>query len=350
MQKKKTCDLKEYYIAYMDLLGYKEYFKENPDTVADFFNEIKKAISQAKESISISKKVEYRLFSDNIVIFTEVKQDKYEKMSGLLTLLIIVAQVQRDFVLDHNLFLRGGITQGQMCVDEEFLFGQGLIDAVLMEETACYPRVLISDKIVKAIENFEYVSKEEVQKAKDLKSKLNNKESLTDNQQRQLKRTIAKLNYDSIVKYVDFSLILVWGNEQAILNYIDDTDDYVCEFQDDLDKLEQYCFSEKQLVATENLKKDLIKHKRRVTAQLKKYAGSASEVPDLKEEAKREKILKKYVWVCKYHNAVCDGYNLKNYKIKGSTQLDDVSLALQYAFKKEQQYYLGVSNNEKKDK
>ena len=48
-KEKKQCELKEYYIAYLDLLGYKDFFKENPDSVSEFFNDIKSAIAEAKK-------------------------------------------------------------------------------------------------------------------------------------------------------------------------------------------------------------------------------------------------------------------------------------------------------------
>ena len=66
--------------------------------------------------------------------------------------------------------------------------------------------------------------------------------------------------------------------------------------------------------------------------KIKKYAGKANINPNMKEEEKREKILKKYIWVSIYHNAVCEMYNLSKFKIGGAPQLDDITLKLHYYF------------------
>ena len=42
---------KEFYIAYFDLLGYKDYFIKHPDNVLSFFESIKNAIKEAKKFI-----------------------------------------------------------------------------------------------------------------------------------------------------------------------------------------------------------------------------------------------------------------------------------------------------------
>lgn len=50
-ENKQVEPIKEYYIAYFDLLGYKKFFQSNPDKVEDFLQIIHKAISNTKNYI-----------------------------------------------------------------------------------------------------------------------------------------------------------------------------------------------------------------------------------------------------------------------------------------------------------
>lgn len=48
--------IKEYYIAYFDILGYKEFFRQHPDKVPALLNSIHEAIQRTKEHINILSK------------------------------------------------------------------------------------------------------------------------------------------------------------------------------------------------------------------------------------------------------------------------------------------------------
>ena len=71
--------LKKYYIAYFDLLGYKQFFKSYPDKTGDFLNIIHKAIQNTKDYVQRVNSsvvagewgqlaIQAKVFSDNILL------------------------------------------------------------------------------------------------------------------------------------------------------------------------------------------------------------------------------------------------------------------------------------------
>ena len=343
-KEKKQCELKEYYIAYLDLLGYKDFFKENPDSVSEFFNDIKSAIAEAKKIIKETKKLNYRLFSDNIVIYTEVQESStYNDVANLLGFLISVASVQRKFIINHNLFLRGGITKGKMCVEKEFLFGQGIIDVVEMEKEANYPRIILSEKVVSLLENYKYISSKDINRAKTIRENQKEKKEIKETEKLYLDYCISRMKLEAIIKHMNYYLVFAWKKNEFVLNYIDDVEGHDIPIKNDIEVLEGLInkdYENDNNHANASLEKDLEKHCEKVKNKIKQYAGKANINPDMKEEEKREKILKKYIWVSIYHNAVCEMYNLSKFKIGGAPQLDDITLKLHYYFTNKKLYSL----------
>ena len=70
----------------------------------------------------------------------ETGESSYEPVR-VLTFLQDVSDIQRGFIAGYGLFLRGGIKRGTLSVNSDYIFGQGLIDVVEIEENiAIYPR------------------------------------------------------------------------------------------------------------------------------------------------------------------------------------------------------------------
>ena len=67
----------------------------------------------------------------------------------------------------------------------------------------------------------------------------------------------------------------------------------------------------------------LSKHKERVEEQIKKHGDYIDLGLDDREKAlQRERVLKKYVWVMKYHNDMCCRYNKMQYFIDSKANCD----------------------------
>lgn len=157
-------EFSEYYVAYFDVLGYKDAFKKSEDVSAKLIESIESSIDLMKDVVSIVNtpldnineeipKIEYKIFSDNVLIcYKETK----EPLSGLslVSFLRLVATIQRVFFERPHLIVRGGITKGPLYLTNDFVGGKALIDAVELESTAVYPRIVVADCILNELDSF----------------------------------------------------------------------------------------------------------------------------------------------------------------------------------------------------
>lgn len=137
--------LKDHYLAYFDILGYKSYFEK--DSSYDFLNIIDNAVKDVKKSIDLAKmlngnqEIRYRVYSDNFLFY--IKEADNE-LNALVTLSYLLSKIQFRFLEKYSLLIRGGITKGKFYANDEYVFGEGLIRAYELENNkAIYPRIII---------------------------------------------------------------------------------------------------------------------------------------------------------------------------------------------------------------
>lgn len=182
--------IKEYYIAYFDLLGYKNFFRNHPDEVENFLQYIHEAVSltdayiqevnSSPVAIQFGKLfIRIKVFSDNILLCLETTTTDME-YPRFLAFLTIIADIQRNFILKYGLFLRGGITIGKLSFNEDYVFGQGLIDAVELEEKAIYPRIIIGQTVLDYVLKPHFVSKDDLGRACDIENRAHSGEKISD--------------------------------------------------------------------------------------------------------------------------------------------------------------------------
>ena len=86
-------------------------------------------------------------FSDNVVVGSPL--DPTVDDAGVMDLVSSVVAYQCNMTARHGRFLRGGIALGPLYIDDRLVIGQGLVDAVFIEEhNAVYPRVLVAPDAV----------------------------------------------------------------------------------------------------------------------------------------------------------------------------------------------------------
>lgn len=152
--------IKECYIAYLDMLGYKAFFEEHPEKVDEMLTALTQAIERVVGRLQminsmfqisdgiIKDDFKIRVFSDNILVYFEYKQS-YEQKFVLLSFIELIKDFQISLIASHCIFVRGGITKGKFAANNMFVFGQGLIDAVTLEEKkAVFPRVIIHQSVI----------------------------------------------------------------------------------------------------------------------------------------------------------------------------------------------------------
>lgn len=128
-------DLKEYYIIYFDILGYKQYFEENKDH-QQLLHDIKGMIADIINDIQLygllnRKDIKIKAFSDNVIICVEEVANLNVNALGTM-----VANLQIKIFLKYGLLLRGAFTKGKFYYDSDFVYGEGLIKAVEIESKA----------------------------------------------------------------------------------------------------------------------------------------------------------------------------------------------------------------------
>lgn len=146
----KEYKLQNYYLAYFDVLGYKAFFDEEGSDHEEFLKDILGTLEYVKSQVnnfpSFSSRIGLRVYSDNFLLYIkEESQDKvHDDFNALLSLVSVVALIQIKILAQYRILFRGGITKGEFYVDDNIIFGNGLIRAVEIEsQKAIYPRVVI---------------------------------------------------------------------------------------------------------------------------------------------------------------------------------------------------------------
>jgi len=141
-----------HYIAYLDILGYKEKIGKDGENAAHLAEIIDSHIKRAKR-ISLNEEtkedsqgsIKLKAFSDNILLCTE---------TNWAVLYSLVAVLQGRMIED-GIFIRGSLTYGSLYFDTEFLCGQGIILAHEIEsEISIYPRVVVHKTYMDAVDKY----------------------------------------------------------------------------------------------------------------------------------------------------------------------------------------------------
>lgn len=336
---RKVEPIKEYYIAYFDLLGYKRFFETHLDKVETFLKAIHEAIQNVKEYIEEAHSspivgglghisIRTKVFSDNILLCLETGTTPLE-YPRFLTFMAIVADIQRNFILQYALFLRGGITIGKLSFNDDFIFGQGLIDAVALEEKAVYPRIIIGSGVMDYVLQTHFVKPEDLRRACEIENRAHAGEGVSDEELEFYNAILPVVNAENFyLKWRDV-LILKTADNVIVLNYLYCFDmnkvvdritmERVLElvktlFPDDYQRVGQGGIDQKRL---------LEQHRIHILQKINEFGRYDDlDSSDIEEARQREYILKKYIWVVSFHNYVCEIYNLPECMIAACSACD----------------------------
>jgi hypothetical protein len=146
----KTFD--EHIIAYIDFLGIKKIMGDTCKSydflqIIQFLLKGTENVANLIHSVNQIKPFDIKIFSDNIVISQRINEDVAgDQIIGILNL---IWSLQYWALIQFGLFLRGGITIGELYMDENIVWGTGLIEAYNLENNlANYPRVLVSKSVI----------------------------------------------------------------------------------------------------------------------------------------------------------------------------------------------------------
>lgn len=147
-------------VAFLDILGFKNMINKKAfDEIRDIFlsiipeNQLMMALGRAAEDTdesllrynAVLSETKVRIMSDSIVIAAP-----WGAPEALAVVIDICGVIQEQlYNLDTPVFLRGGIAEGEFYLDENLIFGKGLVDAYIAQENyAVYPRIIISDDLI----------------------------------------------------------------------------------------------------------------------------------------------------------------------------------------------------------
>ena len=319
--------IKEYYIAYFDILGYKAFFAETPEKADEFLNIVNSAITNTLATINTTNTsplasqfanihIQSKIFSDNVLLCIEVGDDATKEKSRIISFMSIINSIQRGFITECGLFLRGGFTKGKMSINDDYIFGEGLIKAVELEEKTFPPRIAVSDEIIDILDQNVLYSQDELNSAISIENKMKNGDVIAEDEKTFYSRILQMYNQTILERNMAINLLYKCVDDVICLSYL-----YCFDIRSFIPEqmLGQALEMMKQIspVDYEKLPKsfpniDLIlnTHKQIVEQNLIKYSNYTSFTTDnIKGIDLQESVLKKYVWSMFYHNHMCDRYN-----------------------------------------
>ena len=115
-------ELKSHLICYIDILGYEGKIKElGEKEFLVILDEAFKGAIEFIDSVSASDfsdiSLRYRIFSDNIVIYSETNGSS-DLSRHLFVITNVVYFLQRSFISIRKISIRGSITKGQLFIND----------------------------------------------------------------------------------------------------------------------------------------------------------------------------------------------------------------------------------------
>jgi len=138
------------YVAFMDILGFKSLLRDKTkscEDIAQIFDEIKKQydIRENGNPMIDKDEIHFKVMSDSVCIFIDSSIE-----NSLLVLVMLCVHFQiRLLRLPTPVLVRGGISQGNVYLDSDIMFGPGMCNAYELESVyAKYPRIIVPLKLV----------------------------------------------------------------------------------------------------------------------------------------------------------------------------------------------------------
>ena len=137
-------------IAYLDILGATDLIC-NDDNFA-FLNHLNMFMEDAIEEsgggiFPHKEKMFIKIFSDNILLAIELKENDERRDDKIATLFNTVANIYNE-ILRYGYLMRGAIVEGEFFHNDKIVYGKALVEAVHLEEkVANVPRILVKTKV-----------------------------------------------------------------------------------------------------------------------------------------------------------------------------------------------------------
>ena len=138
------------YCVFVDILGYSSEILNatQQGKQVEHFEKFYEVFLETTKTVRDSEQptIQTKIFSDNILIGAPIGRGAFDDENQLGTLAVFLKYLQLDLTLE-GYFLRGGWTLGEIFIDENIAYGEGLIKSYKLEQTTNYPRIEISSEI-----------------------------------------------------------------------------------------------------------------------------------------------------------------------------------------------------------
>ena len=327
--------MREYYIAYFDILGYKDFFINGGHNANLLLCAINQIVSQARQYYTTIQEsalcgqflqfdLQIKSFSDNFLFCIEVSESLNE-LNRLAFFLSIIADIQRMCLQDFGLLMRGGITRGNLLFTDDVVFGRGIVDVVTIEQEARYPRIVVDASIIDTLKKWHAQVKEI-----ELKYQKRERENLCDRENIEERQRLFWL--------FEFVNYILRGLQQLICHDADGVDFlnffykvnyrnvFSPEMVNTVDSILQQGFpKDYQLLQESNYDYPsmLEKVKGQLIEKLLRFGQYEDlQVQDVSLAEKRESVLKKYLWVMRLYNLACTSNDYCEKVIPAITNVD----------------------------
>jgi hypothetical protein len=157
------------YTAFIDILGFSNYIKTNitndnqAEELYKKFNEIVEYLQfESKDKISVENAnffkdvtLKHSWISDTFVVsiqyMNEVDKKDANIIKGMMIfrLSMIIALIHHFVASQFELIVRGGVSSKYSCITNNFILGEGVVEAHKLEnDIAIYPRVIFEQSII----------------------------------------------------------------------------------------------------------------------------------------------------------------------------------------------------------
>lgn len=145
-----------YIVAYIDLLGMTNRIKGADERLVmnKLYNLYSFSMKLTKDiQIEENQDIQFKIFSDNIIIAKKLSAETGQRKRDIRSILMCAGHFQELTVSDSvGWLLRGGISIGQLFIDDVMVWGDALLKAYYLEDKiANYPRIIMDKNVVDEI-------------------------------------------------------------------------------------------------------------------------------------------------------------------------------------------------------
>lgn len=159
----------QYIVAFIDVLGVtKRILSSDQNDSLNLMHNLYTFFTETTKQIAFheNKELQFKIFSDNIIIAKKLSDNTLQRIKDIKCLLNAASHFQIDAVGESVGYLvRGGITIGDLFIDNTMVYGKALVDAYGLEsKVAVFPRIAIDKKTALEISGYcelrDYVMKD----------------------------------------------------------------------------------------------------------------------------------------------------------------------------------------------